>query len=91
MTIYAQKSRIVFQARVRFGGAMVRVGYVVGTLWLKRKAGHARLVRTESFGRLGYGLHFRLTRPSDVDAGLRRLMREAYRLAVQGPERTGRA
>jgi hypothetical protein len=85
VTIYAQKSRIVFQARVRFGGAMVRVGYLDATLWLKRPAQHPRLVRTESFGALGYGLHFRLQTPGDLDPSLRQLMREAYRSARRDP------
>ena len=85
VTIYAQKTRIVFQARVRFAGAVVRAGYLDAGLWLRRRASHPTLQRTESFGRLGYGLHFRLTRPSDIDPALGRLMREAYRLARTGP------
>lgn len=85
VTIYAQKSRIVIQARVRFAGATVRAGYLDATLWLNRPAVHPCLARTESFGALGYGLHFRLARPADIDPALRRLMREAYRLARRAP------
>jgi hypothetical protein len=85
VTIYAQKSRIVIQARVRFAGAVVRAGYLDASLWLKRSARHPRLLRTESFGVLGYGLHFRLVAPTDIDPALRRLVREAYRLARGGP------
>lgn len=85
VTIYAQKTRIVFQARVRFGGAVVRAGYLDASLWLRRRARHSRLRRIESFGSLGYGLHFRLVEPRDIDAALGRLMREAYRLARRGP------
>jgi hypothetical protein len=81
VTIYAQKSRIVIQARVRFAGATVHAGYLDATLWLKRRAEHPRLRRTESFGALGYGLHFRLETPDDIDPGLARLMHEAYSLA----------
>jgi hypothetical protein len=84
VTVYAQKSRIVIQARVRFAGAMVRRGYLDATLWLRRPATHPRLFRTEDFGRLGYGLHFRLSAPSDIDASLGRLMHEAYRTARLG-------
>jgi hypothetical protein len=78
VTIYAQKTRIVFQARVRFGGAVVRSGYLDAGLWLRRRAGHPRLFRVESFGSLGHGLHFRLTGPGDIDGALAALMREAY-------------
>ena len=84
VTIYAQKSRIVIQARVRFAGAVVRVGHLDG-LWLRRRVNHPRLFRTESFGALGYGVHFRLVAPADIDPALRRLMQEAYRLARSGP------
>jgi uncharacterized protein DUF5655 len=85
VTIYAQKTRIVFQARVRFGGAVVRAGYLDAGLWLRRRVRHPRLRRTESFGALGYGLHFRLVEPRDIDSALGRLMREAYGLARRGP------
>jgi len=81
VTIYAQKSRIVIQARVRFAGAVVRASYVDATLWLKRPVQHPRLRRTESFGALGYGLHFHLASPADIDRDLARLMHEAYRMA----------
>ena len=85
VTIYAQKTRIVIQARVRFAGVVVRAGFIDAGLWLKQPATHARLIRTEAFGALGYGLHFRLEQPSDVDPALRRLIRRAYRQAVEGP------
>jgi hypothetical protein len=85
VTIYAQKTRIVFQKRVRFAGAVVRAGYLDASLWLRRRVRHPRLRRTESFEALGCGLHFRLTSPGDIDAALARLMREAYALARSGP------
>jgi hypothetical protein len=83
VTAYAQKSRIVFQVRVRFAGAVVRRTWIDAGLWLKRRASHPRLVRVEDFGPLGYGHHFRLERPEDVDAALRRLMKEAYAIGEQ--------
>jgi Domain of unknown function (DUF5655) len=80
---YAQKSRITIMARVRFAGAVVHRSYVDAGLWLRRKADHPRLRRVEDFGRLGFGLHFRLESPDDVDAALEALMREAYRVGTQ--------
>jgi len=80
--VYAQKTRIVFQVRVRFGGAVVRTTWLDASLWLKRKVRHPRLQRIENFGALGYGLHFRLTRPGDVDRRLRALVRESYRIGT---------
>jgi hypothetical protein len=87
VTIYAQKTRIVFQARVRFSGIVVRPSGLSVHLWLRREVDHPRLQRTESFGALGYGLYFRLRRPDDIDDPLRELMREAYREARAGRER----
>src|SRR5262245_41254308 len=62
--VYAQKTRIVIQARVRFAGAVVRTGWLDAGLWLRRRATHPRLHRTEDFGRLGFGLHFKLVSPA---------------------------
>ena len=89
VTVYAQKTRIVIQARVRFAGAVVRQRWIDASLWLKRRVAHPRLHRIEDFGRLGYGVHFRLAVPADIDRGLAALMREAYAAAVRRPKRAG--
>jgi hypothetical protein len=34
--------------------------------------------RVEDFGRLGYGVHFRLAKRADIDARIVKFMREAY-------------
>jgi hypothetical protein len=83
VTIYAQKSRIVIQKRVRFAGAMVRSNWLDAGIWLKRKIKHPKLFRVESYGNLGYGLRFRLETPEDIDASLAEFMHEAYRIADQ--------
>jgi hypothetical protein len=83
VTVYAQKTRIVIQGRVRFAGAVVRRSYLDAGLWLKRRVEHPALHRVESFGRLGYGHHFRLQQPSDIDEPLANLMREAYSIGQQ--------
>jgi hypothetical protein len=83
VTAYAQKSRIVIQARVRFAGVVVRKDWLDAHLWLKRSIEHPRLARVEDLGRLGFILHFRLARRSDIDASLAKLMREAHRVGEQ--------
>jgi hypothetical protein len=83
VTAYAQKTRIVIQARVRFAGAVVRTSYLDAGLWLRRRADHPRLRRIEDFGALGCVHHFHLETPDDIDAGLVALMREAYRVGTQ--------
>jgi len=87
VTVYAQKTRIVIQARVRFAGAVVRRGWLDAGLWLQRRVTHLRLHRVEDFGRLGYGVHFRLTAAADIDRALVVLMREAYAEAVGSARR----
>lgn len=61
---------------------MIRTHLDAG-LWLKRRAEHPLLTRVESFGRLGYGLHFRLERPTDIDTAFTALMLEAYLIGQQ--------
>lgn len=84
VTVYAQKTRIVLQARVRFAGAVVRGEWLDAGLWLRRRIDHPRVHRIEDFGRLGYGVHFRLKSPSDIDTRIVKLMREAYTAARAG-------
>ena len=78
VTVYAQKTRIVLQHRVRFAGVVVRKNFLDAGLWLKRRVDHPRLRKVESFGILGYGLHFRVERPGDIDRAMVQLIREAY-------------
>jgi hypothetical protein len=85
VTVYAQKTRIVFQARVRFAGAIVHDDWLEATLWLGRAVAHPCLHRVESFGRAGYGIRFRLTSPDDIDSRLEGFMREAYAEHVAAP------
>ncbi len=82
VTVYAQKTRIVLQARVRFASAVVRRDWLDAGLWLKRRAEHPCLTRVEDFGRLGYGLHFHLRQPADADEALAHLVGEAYAAAT---------
>jgi len=88
VTVYAQKTRIVFQRRVRFAGAVVRKDWIDGSMWLRRPVTHPLLVRSENFGRLGYGHHFRINSPDDIDAELASLMLEAYTTAGADNETT---
>jgi hypothetical protein len=84
-TCYAQRSRIVLQARVRFAGVVVRQRWLELGLWLHRRVTHPALVRVDSFGRLGYGHYFRLRTAAELDAALAALIAEAYAAARRGP------
>lgn len=74
------------QGRVRFAGAVVRKDWLDATMWLKRPVSHPLLVRTESFGNLGYGHHFRLCDPTDIDQAMIELLGEAYAIGQQDDE-----
>ena len=93
VTVYAQKSRIVIQARVRFANIVVRKGWLDVSLWLKQQRQHPRLARIESYGPLGFGHHFHLAHPADLDTALAQLIQESYRVGQQehiyGTERSG--
>ena len=83
VTVYAQKTRIVLQARVRFINVVVHREWLDAGVWLRRKARHPDLVRVESYGSLGYGNHFRLSQPGDIDSALGAIIRESYNSVKQ--------
>jgi hypothetical protein len=76
--VYAQKTRIVFQREVRFAGVTVRARYVEAGMWLTRSADHPTLLRRLKANDRDVVHYFRLQSVSDVDGGLRALMREAH-------------
>ncbi len=78
VTVYAQKTRIVFMVRVRFGSVIVRKSCLDLGLWMVGRVAHPLLMKTEVFGPRSYYPHFRLTGPQDVDIRLGELIREAY-------------
>jgi hypothetical protein len=80
VTVYAQKSRIVLQARVRFAGVTVRKYWIDAHIWLRRRVDHPLLTRIESLGRLGYACHFRLRDAADIDDRIVSFLSEGYRL-----------
>lgn len=83
VTVIPQKTRIAIQARVRFAGGVARKNWFDAALWLTRRVEHPCLRRVETFGPKSYGLHFRLTRPDDLDEGFAALVREAYAVGCQ--------
>jgi hypothetical protein len=83
VTVYAQKTRIVMQGRVRFAGVVVRKDWLDASMWLRRRVTHPRLIRVETFGPFGFGHHFRLSDPEDVDPALIDLLGEAYAVGQQ--------
>jgi hypothetical protein len=79
VTVYAQKSRIVFMVQVRFANLVVRKRWLDFGLWLTRRVEHPLLRKTAVFGPNSFGLGFRLSRPEDIDPALEALIVEAYK------------
>ncbi|HTO92556.1 MAG TPA: DUF5655 domain-containing protein [Candidatus Sulfotelmatobacter sp.] len=79
------RTRIAIMARMRFASAVVRKGYLLCTFILARRVADPRIVKYE-FLKPRYHLHtFRLERPDQVDAQVRRWLAEAYRFGKQEP------
>jgi hypothetical protein len=85
-TVYAQKTRIVFQTRARFAGLIVRRNRIEVGLWLKRRREHPRLYRIEFYPPSDYVHRIRLASLSEIDRELAQFVREAYKVGRQeGP------
>jgi hypothetical protein len=83
VTVYAQKTRITFQVRVRFAGAVVKKNWIEGGVWLKRKVEHPRFFRIESVTPRDHVHRFRLSQLEDIDDELAEFIREAYAVGRQ--------
>jgi len=83
VTVYTQKTRIIFQMRVRFAGAVVKKNWIEGGVWLKRKVEYPRFFRIESPTPRDHIHRFRLTKLEDIDNELLEFLREAYAVGCQ--------
>lgn len=81
VTVYAQKTRIVFQVRTRFVAVVPRKKWLTGHIWLKKESSHPRIYRIEMFTFRDFGHQFRLHTPDDIDDAFTKLLHEAYALA----------
>ncbi|MCK6456192.1 MAG: DUF5655 domain-containing protein [Phycisphaerae bacterium] len=84
VTVIPQKTRISFQARVRFAGAVIRRDHVQCGFWLKRKVSHPLIDKVELIPPRDYVYRFRLKDAAQLAApGLRELIEEAYQVGCQ--------
>lgn len=83
VTVIPQKTRISFQARVRFSGAVIRRNWVECGLWLKRPVKDSRFERVELIPPRNYIYYFWLTDLGQLDKGLSRYVKEAYQVGQQ--------
>lgn len=78
VTVYPQKTRIVFQVRTRFASVVTRKSWLNLQIWLKRSADHPLLQRVEMYTYRDHGLIFRITNVEEIDEALENLLQEAY-------------
>jgi hypothetical protein len=78
-----QKTRLVFQVRVRFVGIYPRKSHFLCGLILGRKLDHPRFVKIETFSPRSFGHHLRLAAESDLDDELAGWLQEAYAYGEQ--------
>lgn len=83
VTMYAQKTRIVFQARARFAGAVPRRAWLDCAVWLKRRREHPRFRRIEALPPSDFIHSFRVEKLSELDRFVASLLREAYAVGRQ--------
>jgi hypothetical protein len=84
VTVNINKSRISFQARVRFATvARVTRSGLVCTFWLKREVVSPRITRIELYPPSNYVHQFKLTDASELDDELAAWLRDAYEVGLQ--------
>ena len=76
--VYAQKSRIVLQNRVRFASVITRKKHLILGLWLTHKIEHPLFMRYEPAGNAGHYPYFAIRDAADIDDALRGWIGEAY-------------
>ena len=78
------KSRISFQARVRFAGIpRVTKDGLVGGFWLKHRIESPRFIRVEFLPPNNYIYQFRRRSEKDLDAEVLAWLRKAYKVGQQ--------
>lgn len=78
VTVYAQKTRIVFQVKVRFVSVQVRKHWLDVGIWLTRQQPHSNLKRIETLMPRAHIHHFRLNNVSQLDNDFIVLLKESY-------------
>jgi hypothetical protein len=78
-----QKSRVVFQVRVRFAGAVPRKSYLQCGFGFHRRREHPRFYKIEQYAPRWFHHYTRVEREEDFDDEFRDWIREAYAVGRQ--------
>jgi Domain of unknown function (DUF5655) len=80
-----QKSRVVFQVRVRFAGCQPRKSHLICSIALPQKVPNPRFIKITSYGARFIGHQFRIHHEGELDAEVQSWLQEAYRVGAQKP------
>lgn len=78
-----QKTRVVFQVRMRFAGASPRKSHLLCHFILPRKIDSERFYKIETFNPRCHAHYLRVMEEADLDADVARWLREAYEIGKQ--------
>jgi hypothetical protein len=78
-----QKTRVVFQVRVRFAGAYPRKSYFLAGFALPYRADDPRFVKIETYAPHFQGHTLRVASEADLDDKVQGWLREAYKVGAQ--------
>ena len=78
-----QKTRIVFQVRVRYAGCQIRKSHIECGIALPRRVEDPRFTKITAHATHFVGHHFRIASKKYLDARLQRWLREAYGVGAQ--------
>jgi Domain of unknown function (DUF5655) len=73
-----QKTRVVFQTRIRFAGATPRKSYLICHFILPRRIGNERFQKIEKYGRRCYGHYLRVKSETDLNSDVACWIQQAY-------------
>ena len=83
VTIIPQKTRVVFQVRVRFAGCYPRKKYLVCAIALREQLKSSRFVRIEKFGSRFVGHYFHIASDADLNAEVSGWLSDSYKVGAQ--------
>ncbi len=83
VTIIPQKTRITFQARMRFVSLYPHKAHLLGGFVFARRLEHPRFHKIETFSPRSHLHHFRLDSEDDLDSDFEAWIAEAYAVGEQ--------
>ena len=81
--VIPQKTRIVFQVRVRFAGCVPGKSYLQCSVALPRKHNHPRFVKIETYAPHFHGHRFHIKSLEELDGEVQNWFRESYAVGEQ--------